>query len=130
MERELQFRREIATNNLQGEELEARKNKHRAEIEELKKHKGHQPGGRQQLEEVWKDEDGLAEMDFDPHVFFSMHDVTADGFLDVKELEALFWKEASELHTVDGVLDDMMAREEVAIMYGSPAAPQSDLGRY
>lgn len=40
-----------------------------------------------------------------------------DGFLDVKELEALFWKEASELHTDgDGAVDEMMAREEVAVM--------------
>ena len=31
------------------------------------------PGGRKQVEEVWKKQDGLVDEDFDPKVFFFMH---------------------------------------------------------
>ena len=89
-------------------------------------------GSQAQLEEVWKDEDGLKDEQFDPKVFFRIHgkgqffffhfkitiiyifyisinilfnthaflvaDVNDDGFLDLKEIEALFMREARTLH--------------------------------
>eukprot|EP00039_Didymoeca_costata_P018094 m.332093 g.332093 ORF g.332093 m.332093 type:complete len:548 (-) comp16877_c0_seq1:1645-3288(-) len=75
--------------------------------------KGHEPAQKAQLEEVWE-EDGLDKDAFDPKTLFKMHDINGDGILDIKELEALFFKEASELH--NGTDDPMIVREEMARM--------------
>eukprot|EP00045_Choanoeca_perplexa_P006540 m.56007 g.56007 ORF g.56007 m.56007 type:complete len:533 (+) comp13676_c1_seq1:46-1644(+) len=120
MKRELEFREELA----QLKDEDQRKERirvHDEEWETLKNSKGNQPGHKQQLEDVWRAEDGMAG-DLQPEVFFAIHDFNGDHQLDIKELEALFMREARNLHSVGGQEPDMdavyeeMARMREAVM--------------
>lgn len=97
MTRELAFRQELDT--LTPEAREEKIAEHKDMLALLKKIADNAPLHRQQLEEIWRDQDGLADMAFNPKVFFRMHDSTGDGFIDAKELEALFYVEAKRIHT-------------------------------
>lgn len=70
------------------------------------------PGGKIQLDEVWKNKDGLVDEAFDPRTFFIMHDVNGDNSLDPTELEALFDQELNKVYDVKNPEDDMVEREE------------------
>ncbi len=42
--------------------------------EELRKHERlPQPGSKEQMEQVWEEDDGMAKEEFDPRTFFHMH---------------------------------------------------------
>jgi hypothetical protein len=97
MQREVSFREEVA--KLPADEREKRIELHKRQLAMLKAAHGNAPGHREQLKEVWDEGDGMRDMPFDPRVFFRLHDTTGDAFLDLKELEALFYREAKELHT-------------------------------
>ena len=99
MKRLLKFKETIdsSTDTAEKELLLA---EHESENEELAKRRAAAPGSRRQLEKVWEEEDGLDKDSFDPKTFFRLHDITGDGVLDSKELEAMFFRESSKLHTI------------------------------
>ena len=48
--------------------------RYKKEIEEARKHeKLNHPGSKQQMEEVWEEEDGLEKEQFEPRTFFHLH---------------------------------------------------------
>ncbi|XP_041650735.1 nucleobindin-2-like [Cheilinus undulatus] len=96
---------------------EEERKKEEQHYEELrKKHadhpKVHHPGSESQLKEVWQETDGMDPEDFDPKTFFKMHDSNGDGFLDERELEALFTKELEKVYNPENEEDDMVEMEE------------------
>eukprot|EP00049_Salpingoeca_infusionum_P017926 m.354993 g.354993 ORF g.354993 m.354993 type:complete len:589 (+) comp17152_c0_seq1:348-2114(+) len=112
-ERELRFRQEIARMKSKDEK-QAAIERHKKMMEELKNRKGNAPMHKQQLQDVWEKEDHM-EGALNPKTFFALHDITNDGYLDQKELEALFIREAEDLHEIEGEELDLVAvREEVA----------------
>lgn len=130
MKRLLKFK-ETIDNTADSTEKETLLAEHEAENEELAKRRSAAPGSREQLAKVWEEEDGLEKESFDPKTFFRLHDITGDGVLDVKELEAMFFREASKLHTIrmrkqgkdaktrtgkDREQDKFVVREEMARM--------------
>ena len=73
-----------------------------AEVEFQKQQAEHQkhqkinhPGSKDQLEEVWEEQDHLEGNEFNPHTFFDLHDTDGNKHWDPSELEALFQIEAS-----------------------------------
>ncbi|KAI7690783.1 Nucleobindin-2 [Sarcoptes scabiei] len=97
MEKEIQYQESLQ--NMTAEQ-KAEAIKHHDEIK--KKHsehpKVHHPGSKQQLEEVWEEQDHLPKQEFDPKVFYQMHDINGDGFLDQEEVEALLGLEVKKLY--------------------------------
>ncbi|KAJ8347269.1 hypothetical protein SKAU_G00286700 [Synaphobranchus kaupii] len=86
-------------------------------LQQLKeKHRQHPkvnaPGSVAQLQEVWKETDGLDPQEFNPKTFFKLHDTNGDGVLDEQELEALFTKELEKVYDPRNEEDDMMEMEE------------------
>ena len=65
----------------------------------MEKRKHHErvnhPGSRDQLKEVWEEQDHLEADKFNPGTFFKLHDIDGNGFLDEFEIEALFQIEVS-----------------------------------
>lgn len=115
MARELRFREQLTSEPSSDKRAELAK-QHKEEFERIKALHGHHPGSQQQLEEVWKETDGLTDEKFDPMVFFHLHDLSNDGYLDTKELEAIFYHEARKLHEIDGHLDELAVQEEMRRM--------------
>lgn len=90
---------------------------HKAAQDALARSRGAEPGHKKQLLDVWKNNDGMEDMEFSPRTFFNLHDINTDGFWDIKEVEALQLPEARKLHTFPGILPDEMAiLEEAARM--------------
>ena len=73
------------------------------------------PGSRKQLEDIWKNQDGLGDEKFDPRTFFYLHDVNGDNVLDPYEVESLFMNEVRKVYG-DGSDDETMMREELSEM--------------
>ncbi|KAM3968623.1 nucleobindin 1 isoform 2-T2 [Aphomia sociella] len=71
----------------------------------------HHPGSKQQLEEVWEKQDHM-DQQFDPKVFFMMHDVDGNGAWDADEVKALFIKELDKLYGPGGPNKDLHERAE------------------
>ncbi|XP_078586305.1 nucleobindin-2-like isoform X2 [Branchiostoma floridae x Branchiostoma japonicum] len=119
--RHLEFKRyEMVKEHQRREKLnqlgEEERKKEQERYEEMqRKHKDHpkmnHPGSKDQLEEVWEG-DGLAKEDFNPKVFFGMHDTNSDGYLDTLELEALFGKELEKVYKEGNEEDDLREMEE------------------
>lgn len=80
-----------------------------------KKHKEHEklhePGHKQQLEEVWEEQDHM-QQDFDPKTFFMLHDLDGNGLWDQDEVKALFIKELDKMYSSNAPEDDMRERME------------------
>jgi len=95
---------------------ENRKKEEKAWEESQKKHKQHpqmhHPGGKQQLEEVWEQQDHLSPDSFDPKTFFALHDLDGNGFWDANEVKALFGKELDKVYDPNAPEDDMAERYE------------------
>lgn len=72
----------------------------------------HHPGSKQQLEEVWEKQDHMEQQQFDPKVFFMMHDVDGNGVWDADEVKALFIKELDKLYGPGGPNKDLHERAE------------------
>ena len=83
MEKEVEFREHLV--NLTDTEREQLVKQR--EAEKHREHpKVHHPGSKKQLEAVWEEKDGMPRQEFDPKIFFTMHDVNGDGFLDPEEV--------------------------------------------
>ncbi|XP_067939061.1 nucleobindin-2-like isoform X2 [Watersipora subatra] len=84
--------------------------------EKLKRHKDHpkmhHPANKEQLEEVWEEEDHLSPDEFDPKAFFMIHDIDGDGYLSTPEIEALFQLELDKVYNSTNPDDDMVERDE------------------
>ncbi|XP_023943495.2 nucleobindin-2 isoform X2 [Bicyclus anynana] len=110
MEKEFEKHQKLEKlDEVQKKEFEEKQKKE----EEAKKH--HQPlrhpVTRDQLLEIWKGADHM-DNDFDPKVFFMMHDVDGNGVWDPEEVKALFIKELDKLYTPGGPNKDMHERAE------------------
>ena len=58
------------------------------QTEEHKKHETpHHPMTKDQLEEVWEEQDHMRAEDWDPKTFFAMHDLNGDGHWDEDEVK-------------------------------------------
>ncbi len=60
------------------------------QAEHQKHQKINHPGSKDQLEEVWEEQDHLEGNEFNPKTFFSLHDIDGNNFWDQAELESLF----------------------------------------
>ncbi|KAI6177668.1 EF-hand domain-containing protein [Aphelenchoides bicaudatus] len=87
--------------------------------ESKKRHNEHEkvkhPGGRQQLEEVWEENDHMSKDNFDPKTFFALHDLNGDGYWNDDELEALFQIELEKVYNETDPDDD--PKERIEEMY-------------
>merc|ERR1712088_880958 len=88
------------------EEMEKMEAKHNAH-EKLK-----HPMTKDQLEEVWEDQDHMDPQDWDPKTFFAMHDLDGNGQWDENEVRVLFKKELDKAYDPNAPEDDMREREE------------------
>ena len=87
------------------------------EMEKLEaKHRQHEkvnhPMTKDQLEEVWEEQDHMDPQDFDPKTFFAMHDLDGNGQWDETEVRILFKKELDKVYDPNAPEDDMREREE------------------
>jgi len=87
------------------------------EMEKLEaKHRQHEkinhPMTKDQLEEVWEEQDHMAKEDWDPKTFFAMHDLDGNGQWDDNEVRILFKKELDKAYDPNAPEDDMKEREE------------------
>merc|ERR1712088_257767 len=88
------------------EEMEKMEAKHNAH-DKLK-----HPMTKDQLEDVWEEQDHMAPEDWDPKTFFAMHDLNGDGFWEEDELKVLFQKELDKAYDPNKPEDDMVERAE------------------
>jgi len=87
------------------------------EMEKLEaKHRQHEklnhPMTKDQLEEVWEEQDHMDKQDWDPKTFFAMHDLDGNGQWDENEVRVLFKKELDKAYDPNAPEDDMKEREE------------------
>jgi len=112
MNKEHEYRQELKHAKDKEEEERLRKEHE----ESQKRHKEHpkmnHPGNKEQLEEVWNEEDDMKNTEFDPKAFFMLHDIDGDGFLNVPEIEALFQTELDKVYNSSNPDDDMVERDE------------------
>nr|CAG4641104.1 EOG090X0B17 [Eulimnadia texana] len=84
--------------------------------EARKKHKEHpkmhHPGSKQQLEEVWQEQDHMDPESFNPKTFFALHDLDGNGVWDADEVKTLFAKELDKVYDPNAPEDDMAERYE------------------
>lgn len=97
MEKEIHYQESLQ--NMTAEQRAEAEKKH----EEIKKKatehpKVHHPGSKQQFEEVWEQQDQMPRQEFNPKLFFQMHDINGDGFLDQEEVESLLTIEVKKLY--------------------------------
>jgi len=80
------------------------------------KHRQHEklkhPMTKDQLEEVWEEQDHMDAQDWDPKTFFAMHDLDGNGQWDENEVRILFKKELDKAYDPNAPEDDMREREE------------------
>lgn len=111
MEKEHAFREKL--HQLNETEQQEVKKKHEELVQKHKEHpKVHHPGSKPQLEEVWEEDDHLPKDEFDPKVFFSMHDLNGDNFLDQQEIEAILTPEIKKMYDENNEEDDPIERME------------------
>jgi len=111
-ELEKEYKKFQELNSTTGEEHEKLEKKYKEMEEKHKKHeKLHTPGHKQQLEEVWEEQDHM-QQDFDPRTFFMLHDLDGNGRWDQDEVKALFVKELDKMYQQGAPEDDMRERYE------------------
>jgi len=113
-EMEKKFEKEHRLNAIN--DTQARKDM-QEEMEKLEaKHRVHEkmnhPMTKDQLEEVWENQDHMDAKDWDPKTFFAMHDLDGNGQWDENEVKALFKKELDKTYDPNNPEDDMKEREE------------------
>ena len=96
---------------------EAKRQEERKRMEEQEtKHKEHgkvhHPMTKDQLEEVWEEQDHMRADEWDPKTFFAMHDLNGDNHWDEDEVRVLFKKELDKVYDPNAPEDDMREREE------------------
>nr|CAG4637259.1 EOG090X0B17 [Ceriodaphnia reticulata]SVE73122.1 EOG090X0B17 [Ceriodaphnia reticulata] len=103
-------------NKMKSLDEEKRKAEEKAWEEAQAKHKQHpkmhHPGSKQQLEEVWEEQDHLSPESFNPKTFFALHDLDGNGYWDPDEVKALFSKELDKAYDPNAPEDDMAERYE------------------
>ena len=67
---------------------------------------------KDQLEEVWEEQDHMRPEDWDPKTFFAMHDLNGDKHWDENEVKMLFKKELDKVYDPNNPNDDMQERME------------------
>lgn len=73
---------------------------HKKSLEMRKNHQRvNHPGSKDQLEEVWEEEDKLNGEEFDPVTFFKLHDIDGNNYWDEFEVEALFNIELDKIYS-------------------------------
>lgn len=88
MEKEYQYRESLK--NMTEDQKKVAVEKHDEMVKKHKEHpRVHHPGSKQQLEEVWAEQDHMPKEEFNPKTFFKLHDVNSDGYWDQEEVEAL-----------------------------------------
>ena len=87
-EMEKKFEQHERLNHIEDEEKRKEEEKIIKEAEEKhKKHaKPHHPMTKDQLEEVWEEQDHMRAEDWDPKTFFAMHDLNGDNHWDEDEV--------------------------------------------
>ncbi|CAH0386465.1 unnamed protein product [Bemisia tabaci] len=91
------------------------KNPHSFEADDLRyllKAQVRHPGSEEQLKDVWKHTDQMNFQDFNPTLFFRLHDMNNDGALDEHEVKALFIREISTLYKKEDPDFDPAEKEE------------------
>jgi len=112
-ELEKEHKRREDMKKLNDEERKKKEHEHEEELKKLRKHeKMHQPGSKAELEEVWKEEDGLDPESFDPKTFFNLHDKDGNGFLDNYELETFFLDDVDKVYNESDPNTDPRERHE------------------
>lgn len=112
-EMEKEYSRQQELQQLDDSHRKEAEEKHRLEIKQHKQHeKLHHPGSKQQLEEVWEEQDHMQPEDFDPKTFFHLHDLDGNGYWDQTEVKALFKKELDKMYDPNAPEDDIMERYE------------------
>ncbi|CAH0386466.1 unnamed protein product [Bemisia tabaci] len=83
-----------------------------AEIYRQREKQVRHPGSEEQLKDVWKHTDQMNFQDFNPTLFFRLHDMNNDGALDEHEVKALFIREISTLYKKEDPDFDPAEKEE------------------
>lgn len=88
---------------------------HKKSLEMRKNHQRvNHPGSKDQLEEVWEEEDKLDGEEFDPVTFFKLHDIDGNDYWDEFEVEALFNIELDKIYNkTDPEFDQAERYEEM-----------------
>ncbi|KAL0280429.1 UNVERIFIED_CONTAM: hypothetical protein PYX00_001720 [Menopon gallinae] len=112
-EMQKEFEKQEKLKHLQGSEREAFEKQIQENETKHKQHEPlHHPGSKQQLEEVWEKQDHMENQEFDPKVFFQLHDLDGNGFWDQNEVKTLFLKELDKMYEQGAPEDDMRERAE------------------
>ncbi|XP_076046210.1 uncharacterized protein LOC143028263 [Oratosquilla oratoria] len=118
---------------LQEMDEEHRKTAEMKHEEEVKKHKDHpnlhHPVSKQQLEQVWEEQDHLRADEFDPKTFFYLHDVDGNKMWDEIEVKALFQKELEKMYDPTNPEDDINEKYEEMERMREHVFAESDLNR-
>nr|CAB3264478.1 nucleobindin-2 [Phallusia mammillata] len=112
-EMEKEARREAKMQKLDEQDRQKAREEYIQHQKELaEKAQMHHPGSKAQLEDVWNDEDGLNEQEFNPKTFFNIHDINGDGYLDFSELESIFEKDLGKVYNENDPEFDFLKMEE------------------
>ncbi|XP_045584893.2 nucleobindin-2 isoform X2 [Procambarus clarkii] len=112
-EMEKEFERQQELGQMDEEHRKQAELKHEEEIKKHGQHtKLHHPGSKQQLEEVWEEQDHMQPEDFNPKTFFHLHDLDGNGYWDEMEVKALFKKELDKMYDPNAPEDDINERFE------------------
>lgn len=111
MQKELERRKKI--DGMDSEHRKTAIEDHEKNIAARRHHdKVNEPGHKEQLEEVWDEEDGLEGQKFNAVTFFNLHDIDGNQYLDESEIEALFNTELNKLYNTTDPEYDPQEREE------------------
>lgn len=111
MEKEWQFQERLKMMN-ETEKQEAMRLRKQLKEKHDDHPKVHEPGTRQQFEEVWEKKDNLPKEEFDPKTFFALHDKNSDNSWDQHEVRDLLVNEISKLYDPNNPEDDPNEMEE------------------
>lgn len=111
MEKEWQFQERLKMMN-ETEKQEAIKLRQQLKEKHDDHPKVHEPGTKQQFEEIWEKKDNLPKNEFDPRTFFALHDTDSNGHWDQNEVRQLLNIEISKLYDANNPEDDPNEMEE------------------
>ncbi|XP_068217047.1 nucleobindin-2-like isoform X1 [Palaemon carinicauda] len=128
MEKEFERQKELAA--MDEEHRRAAEEKHKEDMTKHSQHgKLHHPGSKQQLQEVWEEQDHMKAEDFNPSTFFHLHDLDGNGYWDQVEVKILFQKELDKLYDPNASEDDMNERYEEMERMREHVFRESDVNR-
>ncbi|XP_064112165.1 nucleobindin-2-like isoform X2 [Macrobrachium nipponense] len=128
MEKEYERQQQLAA--MDEEHRKAAEEKHTEDVKKHAQHnKLHHPGSKQQLQEVWEEQDHMKADDFNPSTFFHLHDLDGNGYWDQVEVKILFQKELDKLYDPNASEDDMNERYEEMERMREHVFRESDVNR-